>query len=74
MAPFDKGKKAKGELTESVAAGDLGIGPSRPLLELARPAGESVGFSRHYIHDVRNAGSVQAVSVHAYSPPLASMT
>jgi len=64
----------EGELTESVAAGDLGVGPSRPLVELSRRAGESVGFSRHYIHDVRNVGDRPAVSVHAYSPPLASMT
>jgi len=38
-------------------------------------AGEARSFGPRYVHDVRNssAGSV-AVSVHAYSPPLSSMT
>jgi len=40
----------------------------------ARRTDDSVGFSKHYIHDVRNAGERPAVSVHAYSPPLTSMT
>ncbi len=37
--------------------------------------GEVRAFGPHYVHDVRNCanGSV-AVSVHAYSPPLSSMT
>src|ERR1700759_947434 len=29
----------EGVLTETVAAGDLGIGPSRPLREVSRPTG-----------------------------------
>jgi hypothetical protein len=33
-----------------------------------------VGFESHYIHDVRNGGHEIATSVHAYSPPLLSMT
>ncbi len=39
------------------------------------PAGSVHAFGPRYVHDVRNssAGSV-AVSVHAYSPPLSSMT
>jgi Cysteine dioxygenase type I len=38
-------------------------------------SGDVRAFGPHYVHDVRNsaAGSV-AVSVHAYSPPLAEMT
>ena len=38
-------------------------------------SGEVRAFGPHYVHDVRNCanGSV-AVSVHAYSPPLSSMT
>jgi predicted metal-dependent enzyme (double-stranded beta helix superfamily) len=38
-------------------------------------AGEVRAFGRRYVHDVRNSavGSV-AVSVHAYSPPLSTMT
>jgi quercetin dioxygenase-like cupin family protein len=39
-----------------------------------RAAGDSVGFGAHYVHDVRNLSDAPAVSVHAYSPPLTSMT
>ena len=56
----------QGELTETIA--DAG------LREVARGTGESVGFASSYIHDVRNAGREPAVSVHAYSAPLTSMT
>ena len=31
-------------------------------------------FDGGYLHDVRNAGGLTAVSVHVYSPPLVSMT
>jgi predicted metal-dependent enzyme (double-stranded beta helix superfamily) len=44
------------------------------LRELAHPLGNSVGFGPHYVHDVRNVGDGPAVSVHAYSAPLTSMT
>jgi predicted metal-dependent enzyme (double-stranded beta helix superfamily) len=38
-------------------------------------SGEVRAFGPHYVHDVRNcAGGSVAVSVHAYSPPLSSMT
>jgi mannose-6-phosphate isomerase-like protein (cupin superfamily) len=36
-------------------------------------AGQVRGFGPGYIHDVRNAASAPAVSVHVYSPPLAVM-
>jgi quercetin dioxygenase-like cupin family protein len=36
-------------------------------------AGESWGFGRDYVHDVRNASGAPAVSVHVYSPPLSTM-
>jgi predicted metal-dependent enzyme (double-stranded beta helix superfamily) len=47
---------------------------ARPLVNQVR-AGEVRAFGPRYVHDVRNsaAGSV-AVSVHAYSPPLSTMT
>ena len=47
---------------------------SRALVNQVR-AGEVRAFGPRYVHDVRNsaAGAV-AVSVHAYSPPLSSMT
>jgi hypothetical protein len=62
----------EGELTETIAAQQRGR--SRRPVEYTRQAGESVGFGSHYIHDVRNAGVHAALSVHAYSPPLTSMT
>jgi predicted metal-dependent enzyme (double-stranded beta helix superfamily) len=61
-----------GTLTEAVPGGwrDTRV----RIREAAHPAGASVGFGRHYIHDVRNLGPEAAVSVHAYSAPLSSMT
>ena len=44
------------------------------IREQARPSGESVGFGPRYVHDVRNTSTAPAVSVHAYSAPLTSMT
>jgi hypothetical protein len=57
----------EGELTEA-------IHQSGRLTNLARQPSDSVGFGAHYVHDVRNLADKPAVSVHAYSPPLASMT
>jgi predicted metal-dependent enzyme (double-stranded beta helix superfamily) len=37
-------------------------------------AGRIRSFGPEYIHDVRNTSEAVAVSVHAYSPPLAEMT
>lgn len=56
-----------GVLTEAVVSG--GVVRDRP-----RRTGDSVGFGPHYVHDVRNLSDSPAVSVHAYSPPLTSMT
>jgi hypothetical protein len=56
-----------GRLDEAVVAGGR-------LVDNRRPAGDSVGFGPHYIHDVRNLSDAPAVSVHAYSPPLTTMT
>jgi quercetin dioxygenase-like cupin family protein len=57
-----------GQLTEAVVSG------GSALVDHARAAGDSVGFGAHYVHDVRNLSDAPAVSVHAYSPPLTSMT
>ena len=57
-----------GELAEAIPAG------GGWLAERVRRAGDSVGFGPHYVHDVRNLGDQPAVSVHAYSAPLSSMT
>jgi quercetin dioxygenase-like cupin family protein len=56
-----------GELAEAAVAGD-------ELCEQPRRAGESVSFGPRYVHDVRNVSDTPAVSVHAYSPPLTTMT
>jgi predicted metal-dependent enzyme (double-stranded beta helix superfamily) len=61
-----------GTLMERRVSGDLATGRV-----VAKPvgAGGSRSFGAGYIHDVRNAAaSAVAVSVHAYSPPLATMT
>lgn len=56
-----------GSLTEAVVGGGR-------LRDSERSAGDSVGFGPRYVHDVRNLSDGPAVSVHAYSPPLTSMT
>jgi predicted metal-dependent enzyme (double-stranded beta helix superfamily) len=53
------------------------VGASTTGHVLAKPvgAGGSRAFGPRYIHDVRNAAAAAvAVSVHAYSPPMPSMT
>jgi hypothetical protein len=47
---------------------------SGELEEHVRGAGCSVGFDSGYVHDVRNLSDAPAISVHAYSRPLTSMT
>lgn len=58
-----------GTLTETVAPPG-----HRALLRRDRPAGTGVSFGPHHVHDVGNLAGSPAVSVHAYSPPLTSMT
>ncbi|HEY2518918.1 MAG TPA: cysteine dioxygenase family protein [Streptosporangiaceae bacterium] len=50
--------------------------PQRRHAVTAAPvhAGRIRSFGPEYIHDVRNTSEAVAVSVHAYSPPLAEMT
>lgn len=57
----------RGELAEACYVGD------GSLRERRHPAGGSIGFSSQHIHDVRNLSDAPAVSVHAYSRPLALM-
>jgi hypothetical protein len=61
-----------GVLAEAVYLGD-GHGAGH-LGEREHSAGGSIGFDHRYVHDVRNLSAAPAVSVHAYSPPLTSMT
>jgi hypothetical protein len=44
------------------------------LRERVHTAGRSVGFDHRYVHDVRNLSDEPAISVHAYSRPLTTMT
>ncbi|WGL51576.1 rhodanese-like domain-containing protein [Nocardioides sp. BP30] len=60
----------EGTLTESVWSGPVEAGRLR---ELERGTGSTVTFGEHYVHDVCNTAEPVAVSVHAYSPPLALM-
>src|SRR6516162_2089460 len=60
-------KVARGALRERTAPGRR-PGPSAAVLR-----GQVRSFGPWYIHDVINASVQPAVSVHAYSPPLASM-
>jgi predicted metal-dependent enzyme (double-stranded beta helix superfamily) len=60
-----------GELEESVAT-RRGAKP-RPATRVT--SGDVRSFGPHYVHNVENSGTGSvAVSVHAYSPPLSSMT
>lgn len=77
MGKIDKlwighGNVLSGELTEAIHQPGLPV--DRSLLDRPRSAGTSVGFGAHYVHDVHNLGDRPAVSVHAYSRPLTSMS
>ena len=59
----------RGELTEWRWSGS---GPG--LRRRALGAGQGAAFSLGHVHDVSNRGVDAAVSVHAYSPPLSTMS
>jgi predicted metal-dependent enzyme (double-stranded beta helix superfamily) len=59
---------ARGELRESLAA----VGSRRVRHRLA-VQGTVTSFGGRHLHEVTNCSSAAAVSVHAYSPPLAAM-
>lgn len=44
------------------------------LRQATTGAGASRRFGPAYVHDLRNAGAGRATSIHAYAPPLSSMT
>ena len=48
--------------------------PARTLARRTIGAGAGAAFGPTYIHDVVNAQAAPATSVHAYSPPMVSMT
>ncbi len=53
---------------------DRGDDGGRPTRQVHRDVGSTVGVGPGYRHDVANPTSSPAESVHAYSPPLSSMT
>jgi len=57
-----------GRLREAYVTG------GRQLARRSLRAGAGTAFGPAYVHDVINAGRRPATSVHAYSPPMASMT
>jgi predicted metal-dependent enzyme (double-stranded beta helix superfamily) len=59
---------ARGSLRERAAPGGRPEESARTL-----PQGAVRSFGPQYVHDVMNASPQPAVSIHAYSPPLASM-
>jgi mannose-6-phosphate isomerase-like protein (cupin superfamily) len=59
----------QGELTEVRAVPDTTERVIRTV-----PTGQAVAIPSSTVHDVYNAGPAAAVSLHAYSPPLASMS
>jgi predicted metal-dependent enzyme (double-stranded beta helix superfamily) len=60
-----------GELSEAIYLPRAATGEK--LIDVARGAGERVGFGAGYVHDVRNLSDEPAVSIHAYSSPLTRM-
>jgi hypothetical protein len=60
-----------GTLAEAVVSGR---DTHKTIHDHLRSAGDTSAFGAHYVHDVRNLGDGPAVSVHAYSPPLTTMT
>jgi Cysteine dioxygenase type I len=62
---------ARGSLTERVVAAPRGRRVHESSSELA--AGRLRFFGSHYVHQVTNAGTAPAVSVHVYAPALRLM-
>lgn len=58
----------QGELREWTPA----VGRPRPV-SADLPAGRARSFGPRYVHEVVNESAAPAVSIHAYSPPLAGM-
>lgn len=61
----------------TVVSGELSEASWNPITgdvaERIVRTGDEIAFDGTYVHDVRNLGTETAVSVHAYSPPLAHM-
>jgi predicted metal-dependent enzyme (double-stranded beta helix superfamily) len=64
----------EGTLLETYVGSSRWVRPGGRLRHRRLPEGAHVSFGPDHIHDVVNVGPRQALSIHAYSPRLRSMT
>jgi predicted metal-dependent enzyme (double-stranded beta helix superfamily) len=64
----------EGTLLETYIGASEWVRPGGRLRHRRLPEGALVSFGPEHIHDVVNGGARQALSIHAYSPRLRSMT
>jgi predicted metal-dependent enzyme (double-stranded beta helix superfamily) len=64
----------EGSLLETYVEASDWVRPGGRLRHRRLPEGALVSFAPDHIHDVVNAGSRQALSIHVYAPRLRSMT
>jgi predicted metal-dependent enzyme (double-stranded beta helix superfamily) len=64
----------EGTLEEHYIREEHSVRPEQTLGRRSIVSGGGAAFGPHYVHDVVNAEAAPATSVHAYSPPMASMT
>ena len=64
----------EGTLLETYIGASSWVRPGGRLRHRRLPEGALVSFGPDHIHDVVNGGAGQALSIHAYSPRLRSMT
>ena len=64
----------EGTLLETYVGASRWVRPEGRLRHRHLPEGAVVSFGPDHIHDVVNGGTGQALSIHAYSPRLRSMT
>ena len=70
----DHGQSAAAFTAVEGALQELRVAPSGEVSVSALPSGHTRWVAPGVVHDVRNSMTEPAVSVHAYSPPLTTMT
>jgi mannose-6-phosphate isomerase-like protein (cupin superfamily) len=70
----DHGDSAAAYAVLAGALVEIRVRPGGQETRCEVPAGQAVWIPPGVVHDVTNARPVHAVSIHAYSPPLRSMT
>ncbi|MGZ4618312.1 MAG: cysteine dioxygenase [Frankiaceae bacterium] len=70
----DHGRSAAAYTVLAGSLTEIRLRPAGQEIRSVVPAGKSVWVPPRTLHDVTNAGSTPAVSIHAYSPPLQEMT